>query len=186
MVAWDQGCMSKNEGGLGIEHLDTMNKAFLTKWRWKIIAKLDSQLCWVIKEKYQSREGTWARKEQNSSNISTFWRDISSVKEIFWAWLKFEVGNERDINFRRNRWIQEGRIKDLVPTLFMMACKLDSLVKDNYTRGRCRPRLRYIRGTVLEDKRWILKDILNGKNPLTNNRYTPIWIWDVNKQFSIT
>lgn len=50
-------CMHKNEGGLGIKSSETMNKALLAKWWWKLLIKPDSLLDKVLEE-YQSREGT--------------------------------------------------------------------------------------------------------------------------------
>lgn len=35
LVAWVQVCTPKSKGGLGLRHLDLMNKVLLWKWFWR-------------------------------------------------------------------------------------------------------------------------------------------------------
>ncbi|GKC30216.1 RNA-directed DNA polymerase, eukaryota, reverse transcriptase zinc-binding domain protein, partial [Tanacetum coccineum] len=44
-VAWDAVCLSKEEGGLGVKHLDLFNKALMSSHVWKLLLRRDS--LWV-------------------------------------------------------------------------------------------------------------------------------------------
>ena len=41
-VAWDDLCLPKHEGGLGIRHLEKFNVALMTKHIWNIVARKES------------------------------------------------------------------------------------------------------------------------------------------------
>lgn len=112
-----------------------LNKALLAKCQWKLLAKPASLMGRVIKEKYQSKEGKWRGREKNSSNISSCQGGVISVKNIFWAGLKFKLGHEEKVNFWEDKWLKGGKIKDLQPAVFRLATKLESSVNDNYVRG---------------------------------------------------
>ena len=45
-VSWADISLPKNEGGLGIKHLESWNKAFMAKHIWKIL-RLDPNSLWV-------------------------------------------------------------------------------------------------------------------------------------------
>lgn len=71
-----------------------LNKDLLAKWWWKLLEKPTSLIKGVIREKHQSKKGTRREREKNSTNISFPWRGVMSVKDIFWAKLKFKLENE--------------------------------------------------------------------------------------------
>ena len=51
--------MRKEEGGLGIRNLSTMNKALLGKWTWRFAVEDNSPSKTVIKLKYGIEVGGW-------------------------------------------------------------------------------------------------------------------------------
>jgi hypothetical protein len=36
-VKWDQICLPKEQGGLGVKNLDLFNSASLGKWKWRFL-----------------------------------------------------------------------------------------------------------------------------------------------------
>ena len=92
LVDWDTVCIPKDQGGLGVLDLNSMNKCLLSKWIWKI-ENLDGLWQKILKEKYiKGKPLISIRKKQSDSH---FWKGILNVKDMFykfcrkksWKWL---------------------------------------------------------------------------------------------------
>ena len=52
LVAWDNVCRPKSEGGLGIRKNKDVNKASIAKLRWIILTNIDSFWERIVRDKY--------------------------------------------------------------------------------------------------------------------------------------
>lgn len=52
LLKWDKVCLPIKKGGLGIRHLETMNKALLGKWPWRVGEENDSLWKSILIAKY--------------------------------------------------------------------------------------------------------------------------------------
>ncbi|XP_074289017.1 uncharacterized protein LOC141614161 [Silene latifolia] len=115
LVSWEQVCVPKLEGGLGIRYSLTWNKATIGKLVWWIYSKPDSlwvkwvhQLylkgCWLATQTgYTVNSGyEWLRhKEQKVGWAKLVWNSWSLPKHSFLAWLIFRNAlNVREKLFR--------------------------------------------------------------------------------------
>lgn len=120
LASWQSVCRSKNEGGLGILDISTMNRAFLVKWWWKF--QNAPQLQWnkLIHDLFYCRrislkEGGFFRPP------SFWWKGVLSLKEIFKWGAIYKLGNGRNIDFWEDRWFGEMTLSSLFPEIFHLS-----------------------------------------------------------------
>lgn len=77
--SWRDICRPKEEGGLGIRDLRTVNRSLLLNAAWKIATGKNSFLSQVLKAKYHPYDSFW--KAKNPRSRSAFWSSILSIKE---------------------------------------------------------------------------------------------------------
>jgi len=76
--SWKDICRPKNEGGLGIRDLFTVNKSLLLNAAWKIATGKNQFLSDILKAKYYPNSSFWLAG--NHSTKSAFWASITSIK----------------------------------------------------------------------------------------------------------
>ncbi|OAY73430.1 LINE-1 reverse transcriptase [Ananas comosus] len=82
LVAWKCVCRSKEEGGLGILDLASMNQALLVKWWWKLLTMPNPQWNKLIHALFYPRRRPL--KEGRSFKPSSFWwKGVLGQKDIF-------------------------------------------------------------------------------------------------------
>jgi hypothetical protein len=114
LVVWDRICMPKELGGLGIINLRRMNLALRTRWLW--LSRVEASRPW---------------KEFDI-------RVPAMVTEVFEAATSSVVGDGASTFFWIDRWLPDGRLKDLAPQLFALIPKRLSrsrLVKERLDGG---------------------------------------------------
>jgi hypothetical protein len=52
LVKWDQICLPKEQGGLGIKNLATFNKALLAKWKWRFLTESGAVWAELLRFRY--------------------------------------------------------------------------------------------------------------------------------------
>jgi len=118
LVDWDTVCIPKDQGGLGVLDLNSMNKCLLSKWIWKIE---NSDGLWqkILKEKYiKGKPLISIRKKQSDSH---FWKGILNVKDMFYKFCRKKVGNGSSTSFWENMWCGDFTVADKFPRLFNLA-----------------------------------------------------------------
>lgn len=76
-----------------------MNIALMSKWWWMLILCPNEMLQELLKDKYRYRIGSWNTKLRNNSNISSFWRNMCSIEDIFWQGVSFIIGKQSQVVF---------------------------------------------------------------------------------------
>ncbi|XP_058726857.1 uncharacterized protein LOC131598257 [Vicia villosa] len=71
-VRWEEVCLLKEKGGLGIKRIDDFNVALLQKWRWRILEENDALWYKVLKARYGDVNFNMVNSCSNGYNTS-FW-----------------------------------------------------------------------------------------------------------------
>jgi hypothetical protein len=109
LVAWDRVCMPKELGGLGIINLRMMNIALWARWLW--LSRVEASRPW----------------KEFDIQVPPM------VTKVFEAATSSVVGVGASTFFWLDRWLPDGRLKDLAPNLFALIPRRLSwsrLVKD--------------------------------------------------------
>lgn len=83
LIAWNRVCSPEGEGSLGIRKASEMNKALITKVRWRLFQDKSSLWAKVVHCKYRVGElddHTWFDAKRNRSST---WRSIKiGIREV--------------------------------------------------------------------------------------------------------
>ncbi|KAG7571789.1 Endonuclease/exonuclease/phosphatase superfamily [Arabidopsis suecica] len=111
-VAWEDLCVPKNEGGLGIRRLHKVSRVFALGLIWKIIS--DSNSLWVaLVRQYLIRQGTfWDVKETTLGSWQ--WRKLLKLRPLAVDFVSHEVRNGHHTFFWFDKWLPMGRLIDQV------------------------------------------------------------------------
>jgi len=77
--SWDDICQSKDNGGLGIRDLYTVNKSLIIHSAYNIVTNKNPLLTSVLKAKYFHNTSFW--KATNTGTRSVFWSSITQVRQ---------------------------------------------------------------------------------------------------------
>lgn len=136
-VKWDEVCMSKASGGLGIVKILLKNKAMLIKWLWRFGREENALWRHVICSKYKIRDNSmswnWSRSISDSyfvkaiaSLLKSGSQTANSVKEGFVS----IVGRGDRVEFWSEVCVQGVSLKEAFPRCFALASKKSGVVKD--------------------------------------------------------
>lgn len=90
-VAWNIVCLPKQEGGLGIKSLESVNIALMTKNLWHIITRKDSLwVRWVYSYKLRG-ENFW--NVPPKSGMTWGWRKILHLRDLVRLFICSILGN---------------------------------------------------------------------------------------------
>jgi len=105
MMRWDNVCLPKDYGGLGILNSKILNESLLLKWIWRIYNADEKDLCCnLLREKYLR---TRPLAKCSRTGGSQFWRGIQKVKDCFYMGASFSVGNGENTRFWIVTWLGE-------------------------------------------------------------------------------
>ena len=110
LVAWDDVCRPKSEGGLGIRKNNDANKAAITKLGWKILIDKDSIWAMIMQDKYVTDNNFFRIQKKNGDLI--VWKEIINHRKYIRANLKWCIGDDRNVCFWINYWVY------MVPLVF--------------------------------------------------------------------
>ncbi|GAU42670.1 hypothetical protein TSUD_106440 [Trifolium subterraneum] len=124
-VKWDQICLPKESGGLGVKNLELFNLALLSKWKWRLLSDGDAIWADLLRFRYGHLPTQILGRDTHLTGAkhSIWWKDVVSLGRDFEVdWFKqhigCRVGNGRDIGFWKFKWFGGHAFKDLFPTLF--------------------------------------------------------------------
>lgn len=77
--SWDDICQPKENGGLGVRDLHTVNKSLLIHAAWNVATNKNPMLSAILKAKYHPNSSFWTAR--NPASKSVFWSSILQVKQ---------------------------------------------------------------------------------------------------------
>ncbi|XP_061998871.1 uncharacterized protein LOC133716160 [Rosa rugosa] len=97
LVNWDNVCMPKIRGGLGIKKTAEMNQALLAKVSWRLLQKDEGLWCDIYKAKYLKHDDLLSNNYKHPANCSATWRidpsmvDPSLLVQDFWEGKDWDI-----------------------------------------------------------------------------------------------
>ncbi|GLU19134.1 hypothetical protein SLE2022_353990 [Rubroshorea leprosula] len=137
-VAWENICLNKLEGGLGIKNLSCFNKSLLGKWWGRLLMEKGGLWKRVLAEKYGIKEGYWLTcLKEGSSEGSNWWKDVCKINQgdgikNNWVSLGFEekLGDGGTLKFWSDVWVGGRALSNKFPCLFSLSTGQNANVKD--------------------------------------------------------
>ncbi|KAK1300345.1 hypothetical protein QJS10_CPB13g01076 [Acorus calamus] len=133
LVKWEIVCSSKREGSLGVLNLEDMNKALLSKWKWRRLTC--DTLMWkrAVEERYRCSSFHIDGFPRGAPRPSKIWNGILSATACFMEAVGWDVGNGRAIRFWHDQWVGDTPLKSKFPEIFTIAADKDGLVEQFWT-----------------------------------------------------
>jgi hypothetical protein len=101
-IAWDEICLPKKEGGLGLKNLDVWNVSSMMRHIWSLFARSGS--IWVAWVHAYLLKGKSFWSVSIPQNCSWCWRKLLKMRNLARGFLKFEVGDGRNIHLWFDHW----------------------------------------------------------------------------------
>jgi hypothetical protein len=105
-VAWNDICFPKKEGGLGLKRIDVWNKTSMLRHIWNLFARSGSLWVAWIKENFLKKRSFW--NVNIPQNCSWCWRKLLKLRDIAKKFLRFEVGDGKNIHLWMDFWHPDG------------------------------------------------------------------------------
>ena len=76
--SWEDICKPKEEGGLGIRDLKTVNKSLIIQSVWNVATQKNHFLSAILKAKYHPQSSFWTAPDNKSKSI--YWSSVLQVR----------------------------------------------------------------------------------------------------------
>ncbi|GAU51623.1 hypothetical protein TSUD_414500 [Trifolium subterraneum] len=136
-IKWEQVCLSKDRGGLGVKDLELFNTALLCKWKWRCLNEKEALWFDLLCYRYGPISSKLLRWEAVATSMkdSLWWRDVVGVGgKANDCWFPSKVssilGNGDSIGFWKEKWIGVAPLRDFFPLLFDKEVHKDCVVSD--------------------------------------------------------
>lgn len=103
LKSWNSMCLPKANGRLGFYHFFDLNKALLTKLRWKVALEDDNLWAATMQHKYLRNKMFFECKAKQGDSF--VWKGILSTKDIVQAGACYRVGDGTSIDPWKDPWI---------------------------------------------------------------------------------
>ena len=97
LVAWDEVCGPKLEGGLGIRKNEGGNKITITKLGWRILTDNNNIQARTMREKYIKNNNFFRIPKKKGDSI--VWKEVINHRKYIGAGLKWCIGDGRKVYF---------------------------------------------------------------------------------------
>jgi len=117
-VAWDQVCLPKKEGGLGIKRITKWNKIALLKHIWNLCNDSDGSIwsTWIRSNLLRGRN-FWTIKMPE--NCSWAWGKILKLRSLAWPKMKDIIGDGMTTSLWFDNWHPHNPLADSYDERFM-------------------------------------------------------------------
>ncbi|GLJ18314.1 hypothetical protein SUGI_0324070 [Cryptomeria japonica] len=137
LIKWDVVCLSKSEGGSGLQKLEFQNLALGAKLSWKMFKCIDEVWCKLMWFKYLDDNDPYRILTiANSEGGPLVWRFMWDSREIITNHLKWKFGNGKKAKLWLDLWNEENALVELLNSWDWVA-KVERTHRDfiaNYVR----------------------------------------------------
>lgn len=111
-VAWNDVCLEKSEGGLGIRRLKDVNRVNGLKLIWRLLSGNSLWGNW-INDNLLKGKSFWEINPKTQSG-SWMWRKILKLRDVAKQFHRKDLGNGRHVSFWFDVWSNRGALFDLM------------------------------------------------------------------------
>ncbi|GJZ26280.1 hypothetical protein Tco_0570533, partial [Tanacetum coccineum] len=113
-VAWEDICLPKDEGGLGIQRLDHFNVALISSHVWSILTRKEALwVKWIHTHKLRGRN-FWDYPFRG--NMTWGWRKILQIRPIIRKFIWYKIGNGSSISAWFDNWSMHSPVIQSITT----------------------------------------------------------------------
>ena len=110
-VAWEDLCVPKEEGGLGIRRLHDSSMVFAMSLIWKIFSlKSSLWVSWI--QQYLLRQNYFWDVKENMKG-SWVWRKLLRLRSAVYDFIRYELKNGHTAYFWFDNWLGMGKLIDI-------------------------------------------------------------------------
>ena len=120
LLNWSTVCSSKENGGMRICNLSSLNRSLLGKWVWRFAVEDNSTWKDVINLKYHTDEEDWFTRAPRGCFGVGLWKDISKESKQLKQDVRFVVGDGTRISFWEDTWCGDRPLCEAFPSLFTL------------------------------------------------------------------
>jgi hypothetical protein len=136
-IKWDQICLPKAQGGLGVKNLALFNKALLCKWKWRFLTEDEAIWADLLRFRYGHLPSILlaGNSPSNNAKSSIWWRDIIGLEREndenwFVSNIGSVVGDGKNIGFWRFKWYGTQSFNVLFPDLFAKEAVKNTMISE--------------------------------------------------------
>ncbi|KAF8779507.1 hypothetical protein HU200_002560 [Digitaria exilis] len=154
-VAWELACRSKEDGGLGLKDLATLNKGLMMRHVHKLF--MGESNLWTDWIRFWYDGG-------RADGDTPCWRDIKRLIPEYRTLTLVKLGDGETTSFWHDTWSEAGVLRDALPAIFSHCLDPDATVAEvlsagGLTRSGLQPRLTTAAGAELELLRGALEAV---------------------------
>jgi len=143
-IKWDDICVPKEDGGLGVRRLSEFNVSLLGKWCWRLLVDKEGLWYQVLKARYGEEGG---RVREAGRHSSLWWRMVCKVRggaregegNWFEGNVRRQVGDGIGTLFWFDHWIGEMPLRFKFPRLFDLVvnkmCSVADMKREGWEEG---------------------------------------------------
>ncbi|CAJ2672826.1 unnamed protein product [Trifolium pratense] len=143
-IKWEQVCIPKDKGGLGVKDLELFSMALLCKWKWRCLNEKNAFWFDLLCYRYGSLSSKLLSWEAvvTSNKDSIWWRDVAGVggrADDYWFPLNVSsiLGKGDSICFWKEKWFGDAPLRDSFPLLFEKELHKDRVVSSLIQASSC-------------------------------------------------
>ncbi|KAH1197534.1 putative ribonuclease H protein [Glycine max] len=133
-IKWDQVCMPKDKGGLGIKDIDSFNLALLAKWKWNYMQEKGEIWSRVLESKY----GGWRSlyEEGRERHQSIWWKDLKQTVnstqhgDIVHSNMRWKIVGGDKVRLWEDKWNQQQQpLAERYPRLYQISTQQNQIIR---------------------------------------------------------
>ncbi|CAN6345376.1 unnamed protein product [Urochloa humidicola] len=114
LMAWEQACLPKEQGGLGIKNIAVQNQCLLLKLLHRLHCPSNSSWAGWIREQIDL-------VTFHGDVVGAHWQELTTLLPLYRAVTVCEVYNGESTSFWQDRWLSIGRLREVFPLLYSHA-----------------------------------------------------------------
>lgn len=110
-VSWDDLCVPKAEGGLGVRKLRESNRVFALKLIWRLFTQPSSLwVCWV-KHYLLKYNSFWDVRDDTKG--FWIWRKLLKLRDVAYEFFRIGIKDGNSCHFWFDDWMGQGKLIDI-------------------------------------------------------------------------
>ncbi|XP_078152115.1 uncharacterized protein LOC144547363 [Carex rostrata] len=174
LMTWQELCIAKQFGGMGILNLQQMNYALLSKWWWR------------FKDPHYSN--LWKSVLQANLSlplpVSPFWKAVTAISQVCNLGMSYQPGYQGAVSFWEDTWYEYCPLKIRFYQLYNICTTPQVTVQDVIaTQGQCLRFRRSLTGIIFQEWQQILQII--SSTAFTHDLDQVAWQWDLLGHYTV-